>query len=299
MPTQTSQARYWILTIPEDAFNPDNFDLAAKGVGFIKGQLEQAPTTGFRHWQVLVHFPKKLRLAGVKRVFGDTCHAEPTRSSAADDYVHKEETYIPGTRFELGTRCIRRGNDRDWGRILQSAKSGELLDIPPDVLIRNYSALKRIGVDYQTPLAIERQVFVYVGATGLGKSRRAWYEAGLDAYPKDPRTKFWCGYQGQSNIVIDEFRGDIGINSVLRWFDRYPVCVETKGSQVVLKATKIWITSNVHPDDWYPHLDQTTKEALLRRLNVNVFTEEWLPPLPQLPPAGEEPAENMDVIFEL
>jgi len=77
---------------------------------------------------------------------------------------------------------------------------------------------------------------------------------------------------GQENVVLDEFRGGIDISHLLRWFDRYPVIVEVKGSSVVLKATKIWITSNISPDDWYPELDAETKAALRRRLTVTHFS---------------------------
>ena len=90
----------------------------------------------------------------------------------------------------------------------------------------------------------------------------------MDAYPKDPATKFWDGYQGQKNVVIDEFRGTIGIHNMLRWLDRYPVIVEIKGSSVVLNAETIWITSNLHPSSWYPELDLETQAALLRRLEI-------------------------------
>lgn len=118
---------------------------------------------------------------------------------------------------------------------------------------------------------MERTVHVFWGDTGTGKSRRAWDEAGLSAYPKSPSTKFWDGYQDQGNVVIDEFRGDIGISHLLRWLDRYPVLVETKGSGVVLSARTIWITSNLPPTSWYPGLDGDTTSALLRRLNVVHF----------------------------
>jgi len=63
-------------------------------------------------------------------------------------------------------------------------------DIPPDVLVRNYSNLRRIASDYAEPVAIEREVVCYWGPTGTGKSRRAWDEASLQAYPKDPRYIF-------------------------------------------------------------------------------------------------------------
>jgi len=114
-------------------------------------------------------------------------------------------------------------------------------------------------------------VVVYWGRSGTGKSRKAWEEAGFDAYPKDPNTKFWDGYQSQENVVIDEFRGKIDISHMLRWLDRYPVIVECKFGATTLRATKIWITSNVDPRLWYPGLNQDSLEALLRRLTITHF----------------------------
>lgn len=56
---------------------------------------------------------------------------------------------------------------------------------------------------------------------------------------------------------------------MLRWLDRYPVNIETKGSGTVLKARRVWITSNVDPRDWYK--EKATEEqiaALLRRMSI-------------------------------
>ena len=52
---------------------------------------------------------------------------------------------------------------------------------------------------------------------------------------------------------------------------RYPVLVEIKGGMVSLNAETIYITSNLHPNDWYPDLDVETKAALIRRLNITHF----------------------------
>lgn len=262
-----NQARYWLLTIPHADFVP----YLPPDVAHIIGQLERGNDTGYLHWQVLVAFKKKLRLRSVKSIFGDSCHAEPSRSDAARSYVWKDDTAIANTRFELGQLPLRRGNSNDWDAIRQNAKRGRLDDIPGDIYCRLYGNLKKIAVDHIQPVAIERVVNVYWGRTGTGKSRRAWEEAGLDAFPKDPRTKFWDGYNGHRNVVIDEFRGGIDISHVLRWFDRYPVVVEIKGSSMVLKAENIWITSNRNPRDWYPELDEETVNALLRRLTITHF----------------------------
>jgi len=239
------------------------------GLSHIKGQLELG-VGGFLHWQFIAAFPKNVRLSAVRNIFGPF-HAELTKSAAADAYVWKDDTAVPNTRFELGERAIRRNNKRDWESIWESAKSGELDTIDAATRICHYRTLKQIRVDHLAPVAVEREVLVFWGATGTGKSRRAWEEAGIGAYPKDPRTKFWDGYSGHKNVVFDEFRGDIDIAHLLRWFDRYPVIVEVKGSSCVLSAEKIWITSNLSPDAWYPTLDEETRAALRRRLTVTHF----------------------------
>jgi len=261
--------RFWLLTIPHACFLP----FIPPGVQHIAGQLERGNDTGFLHWQIVISFAKTIRLSGIKRLLGESVHAEPSRSDAVRKYVFKEDTSIPGTRFELGELPIRRNIPSDWDDVWDKARRGQLVDIPADIRVRHYSTLRKIAADFAEPVAQERIIHCFWGRTGTGKSRRAWEEAGLDAYPKDPRSKFWDGYRGQAHVVVDEFRGGIDISHLLRWFDRYPVIVEIKGCATVLKATTIWVTSNLHPNDWYPELDDETKQALLRRLTVVHFDQ--------------------------
>lgn len=263
----SAQGIYWILTIPHADFLP----YLPPSTAFIRGQLESGSGTGYLHWQLLAIFKRKCRLAAVKKLFGDTCHAELSRSAAATEYVWKDDTRVEGTQFEMGSLPFRRNDPTCWESVRRLAMEGRLDDIDAGVYVQHYNSLKRISADHLVPVGIEKQVLVYWGKSGAGKSRRAWDEAGLDAYPKDPRTKFWDGYRGQPNVVIDKFRGGIDIGHMLRWLDRYPVTVEVKGSATVLRATKMWITSNLSPDDWYPDLDAETKAALRRRLTVTHF----------------------------
>jgi len=258
-------ARIWIFTIPFHDYTP----YLHSSFSYFKGQLETG-AEGFIHWQIIGYSKKPTRLSALKKLF-PTAHMEPTRSSAAEEYVWKEETRVDGTQFEFGEKPMHRNSEKDWEKIREDAKRGNLDEIPPDIYIRSYMSLKRIAGDHMEPIAIVRTVNVFWGRTGTGKSRRAWEEGTLEAYPKDPRTKFWDGYRGQDNVIIDEFRGGIDISHMLRWLDRYPVIVEVKGSSVVLKARMIWITSNLDPYYWYPDADEETKQALLRRLNVVHF----------------------------
>lgn len=179
----------------------------------------------------------------------------------------KEDTRV-GQQFELGQKSLKRDSAADWELVRQYAIEGTLELIPADIFVRHYGNLRNIMADHAKPVAIERDVTVYWGKTGVGKSRRAWEEAGVAAYAKDPRSKFWYGYRGEEEVIIDEFRGGIDVAHLLRWLDRYPVSVELKGSSRPLKAKSIWITSNLHPSKWYPDLDRETDQALMRRLRV-------------------------------
>jgi len=267
-----SQARWWILTIPRADWSvpaslPD-------GVTYLRGQAETGES-GYEHWQLVVNFPRAVRLAACKAKFTDTTHAEPTRSEAALEYVWKDETAVPDTRFELGRLPLKRNSSTDWDAVWVSAKSGKLGEIPSDIRIRCYSTLKRIYKDNtRAPFRDGIKVKVFWGVTGSGKSHRAFAEAGAEEtefFVKGSTTKWWDSYKGESRVIIDEFRGQIGIEHMLKWFDKYPCYVEEKGGQLPLMATEFWICSNLHPRAWYPMMDEQTLNALLRRLEITEF----------------------------
>lgn len=88
------QARFWLLTIPHADFLP----YKPPTVSYIRGQLERGGRTGYEHWQLCVAFNTKYRLRHVKQIFGESCHAEPSRSEAARQYVWKDDTAIRETR---------------------------------------------------------------------------------------------------------------------------------------------------------------------------------------------------------
>lgn len=274
------KARYWLLTIPVQYF-PEQPELKDNLV-YVKGQQEIGEL-GLHHWQLLATFNKQVTFNQAKSYFCQQAHLEPSRSAAADEYVWKEETAVAGTRFEIGTKPLQRNKKEDWETIRSAAKEGRLDDIPADVYVRHYGSLKRIRIDHcQPPFRHGITVHVYWGGSGLGKTRRAWEEAGEKAYIKDPCTKWWDGYRGQKKVIIDEFTGLINIAHLLRWIDRYPCMAEIKGYSVPLEATEFWITSNIDPRNWYSDITQEQRDALLRRFTQVVhFLTEWTPPSPQ------------------
>lgn len=244
--------------------------LLPDGTTYLAGQQEIG-AGGFHHWQVVVCFNKNQRMAGAKSFFCREAHVEPTRSAAAYDYVFKEDTRVEGTQFKLGERPMQRNSPTDWDHVWESAKVGALEQVASDVRIRCYNQLKRIRQDHVKPVSMERRAFFFTGPTATGKSRRAWDEAGLEAYSKNSRTKWWDGYSGQENVIVDEFRGVIDVAYLLTWLDRYPVSVEVKGSSEPLCATTFWFCSNLTLRECYPDLDEPSFAALTRRFTVINF----------------------------
>lgn len=265
------QGRYFILTWSKRfAGDPDWPSFVGRdSIVWIKGQLERGEG-GFEHFQFIVAFSKKVTATRVHGLF-DGAHVEFSRSEAANTYVHKDDTAVDGTRFEHGSRARKRNSSTDWDLVKSDAIAGNFGNIPSDLLIRYYSSLRRLHYDNLAPIGIERSCRVFWGPTGTGKSKLAWEEGGIHSYVKDPRTKWWCGYKSQEHVIIDEFRGIVDIAHLLRWLDRYPVNVETKGGAMPLAASKFWITSNLHPKDWYPDLDTATYAALERRIEIVHF----------------------------
>jgi len=262
------QNRYWILTL-SCAIHPHQPKAIAPCI-WVKGQKEEG-AGGYIHWQFVASFSKPVRRKRVVESFPGA-HAEPTISQEGSEaYVFKEDTRIEGTQFEDGTRAVKRNCKHDWEDILLAAKSDSFERIPPDVVVRYYSGLKRIAADNILPVAMERTVKVFWGKTQTGKSHAAWAEAGLDAYIKNPNTKWWDGYRRQRNVIIDEFRGRIDISYMLLWTDKYPITVEIKGGSKPVCYENVWILSNLHPKDWYPDIDEETRNALLRRLRIYQF----------------------------
>ena len=82
----------------------------------------------------------------------------PCPSEAAVAYVWKDDTAVPNTRFELGSKPVHRGDPKDWDAIFESAAKGDLMAIPADVRVRQYNSLKRIAMDHCEPVTVDRSV---------------------------------------------------------------------------------------------------------------------------------------------
>ena len=92
-------------------------------------------------------------------------------------------------------------------------------------------------------------------------------EAGADAFLVQPDNTHSQGIMDK-NIIWDEFSGSsCDIKYLLQLTDRYPMTVRGLYTTYNFVGYKIWITSNLNPDEWYPNAHPEHKNALQRRLN--------------------------------
>lgn len=111
------------------------------------------------------------------------------------------------------------------------------------------------------------QVVCYWGPAGAGKTRAA-FEAMPEAFMKTPSTgEWWTGYDGHQDVIIDEAdKGYLKLADMLSILDRYPVMVRVHGSVRHFVPTRIILTANKPPQDWYPNCSVAERQGLLRRI---------------------------------
>jgi len=164
-----------------------------------------------------------------------------------------------GSFWEFGVPS-RRGQRNDLSRVVKSITDG--MDIRavalahPQEFVRYSRGIERLHYHHSNGTQRRNwtmEVRCFIGESGTGKSWRANKEAeesGGDIYYK-PRGKWWDGYTGQDNVIIDDFYGWIKFDEMLRILDRYPHQVEIKGGFANFVSKRIWITSNKEIEDWY------------------------------------------------
>lgn len=276
-------ARTWCFTWNNpaglDAETPlVQFDWSVFGDSLKYGvaQLERGES-GTLHWQGYVEFSKPRKLGGMKKCI-PAAHFESRKGTQtqARDYCMKTEGRVQGP-FEFGDfKDSGQGKRTDLVSAMKLVKDGktdfEIAEELPSVWLRYSRGLreyKRICIPSRKT---KTHVSVYYGPTGTGKTRRA-FESDPSAYFK-PRGDWWDGYEGQATVIIDDFTGWLPYSFLLNLLDRYPLLVPYKGGFHNFGSTKIIITSNFKPSEWYNDKVKHPDAPLLRRIEEVVEFKE-------------------------
>jgi len=247
-------------------------------------QLERGEE-GTLHLQGNLRFIQPIRLANGRGhpLLRGRAHIEVARGtpSKAHEYCSKEDTRVTPRFFLCNCSPSHRGERTDLHRAVATLRErgiNAVWDEHPLVAIRYFRGLERLGehMSRSNESVFRRMsVTVFWGATGMGKSRRArsenplayWYPAPTNGQP------YAYAYCGQTTVIMDDFPWTLQWSMLLRMLDGYQFYINTSGASTEWLADKIVITSNFHPDSWYPDREHS---PLNRRINEVVhFTREW------------------------
>lgn len=179
------------------------------------------------------------------------------------EFIHQQQ----GARSDL--RCFADG-------IVKGEHLRKLAMERPDTYVRfhkGFEALIELLDEPSLEPIEEREVIVLVGPTNCGKTH--WVKAqaksdggGLYQVPVNfNKSAFWLdGYRNQQSALIDDFDGGIGVEAVLRLLHNWEERVPVKGKHTIWRPKKIYITTNVPIEKWYPNISAEHFAALERRI---------------------------------
>lgn len=264
---------------------------------------ESCPTTGNKHIQGYIYFKDvKTGSATIKTIGYEGVHVEPQGKYSSPK---ANRQYIVGPynkngkvkdfndkAIELGELPVQ-GTRKDLIAFKDAIKNGltrrEAYDEYANLMACYPKMFAELRAMYLEDLAWSRyeagekpEINVIYGPTGVGKTRGIFEKYGRNVYKLEigdgsSGSTFWNGYDGQDVILIDDFYGQLKLDYLLRILDRYPQQFNTKGGYTWRTATKIFITSNDKPENWYKGVkNEEVKSALYRRFDsvIDLFPKQ-------------------------
>jgi len=229
-------------------------------------QWEKCPNTGKRHAQGYVVFKRSIKLRPAQRlIHPEICmHMETPNGTHEQNrsYCTKEESRIEGP-FEFGELPVsQQGKRTDLDDAISDFMNPKLpltqvIKKHANAYVRYHKGFEKLRdrVDFEeVPKFRKLEVTVLFGVAGCGKSRWASNSESVFMLNKQNGSTWWNYYDGEDTLIIDDFYGWLPYAEMLKTIDGYKQPLGTKGSFTVARWTKVFITSNVHPREWYSAL---------------------------------------------
>lgn len=305
MAARGPRSRYWFFTEndnPEALIPALEIEGLPTGITYVCGQLERGTHL---HFQGYLELEVNNRISWLKKNFSPTAHFEK-RMGTQEECIHycskphdgckckhctaerAQPTSIVGTFVELGVKTTdKQGKRNDLLEAKSLIEDGADDLQVADECFRSWCQYAKSFTDYRQKLIAAGRLqqkkrgpvttYVLWGVPGSGKTTTVRRQAGVpddggpELFEKAPQSEWWTGYQGQDQILLDEHN-----SGWLKW-DTFmallnpvggPLSLPVHGGMVDMLATKVYITCNAAPEDWYKNIDATRMPALWRRLNT-------------------------------
>lgn len=167
--------------------------------------------------------------------------------------------------FEEG-KCSMQGKRNDietcTDMISEGFKMKDVAEDNPQAFVKFHRGLTAYKSLVTPPRSTPPEVIVRFGPTATGKSLMARQETSEAFVWKPQMDKWWDGYDGERDVILEEFRGQLPFEFLLDLLDRYECKVQVKGGMAQFVATKIVICSPCPPWEWYPRNAANERDSL-------------------------------------
>lgn len=231
---------------------------------------EKCPKTGTYHLQGYMEFKNKVSKTWLNKMLTE-CRCRPAIASKQKniEYCTKDGDYKASENcFEKSKQGKRNDIHRTRELLQQGASMRDILESTNSYQACRYAELYRKyfpngRTEYSMP-----KLYWYYGESGTGKSRKAFNKSKKHDYWILSKDGNWFdGYDGQSHVIIDDFRPDMfTLHWLLRVTDGYPLQVPIKGGFTSWKPTHIFITTCHDPRKTYKNVTDENIDQLIRRI---------------------------------
>ena len=106
------------------------------------------------------------------------------------------------------------------------------------------------------------------GKTGSGKTRSVLDQYGYsNVYRVTDYKHPFDTYDGQDVLIFEEFRGGLKHGDMLNYLDGYPLLLPCRYFNRQACYTKVFIVTNIPPDEQYLGIDRESRAAFFRRIH--------------------------------
>lgn len=279
-----ARSAFWCYTWNNPNVDPDvhHESLRSLGCTFHIFQRERGEN-GTEHFQGYLECRSARTMASLK-LANPQIHWEKRMGTQAQaiDYCKKDDSRVEGP-WEYGKprNYVQTGCSPDFVPAVRAGKrTRELIEEFPDEM-RKYPRFKDLLREVFPPPVRDSapSVVLLIGEPGTGKTKMVRDLEGLDLYVKPCDRDFWMnGYDLHPAVLLDDFAGasnHITLTNLLQLLDRYLIRVSTKNGHTWWQPERMYVTTNIHPANWYVYDDRMPHYAALERrfTKVIVFGE--------------------------
>lgn len=248
-------------------------------------QVEKGEEEETEHIQGTIFFNVGKRFQTFKSYL-PTAHIEKVKGSNTQvrDYCSKSDTRILGP-FEFGQFAEERERTdvKDFVSLVQAgASKAELSKLYPHLYVRECNKIDAIKADtfenYQYTCRDVDVTYIY-GDSGVGKSTYIRRKIGLKDtfFVHSYDNAMFTNYKYQNNLVLDEFAGQMKIQTLNQLLDVMPFEMRGLGTLKYATFHHVYIISNYKPTELYKQIQEDEPkifQSFNRRLHKIIYVDD-------------------------